>query len=78
MGGNGVPAHGGQSAAAVLKKRGDILWPVDKACKGCRYYKMMQCPSAMICDYISIEGKKRPCRPGKDCTVKTLKERRKK
>lgn len=39
-------------------------------CEGCRYffghYQQNAC-----CNYIFMVGHRRPCPPGKDCTVKT-------
>lgn len=43
-------------------------------CEGCLYYggefEYNKC-----CNYIFVHGKKRPCPPGKDCTVKVKKSR---
>lgn len=41
----------------------------DKHCKGCYYYRCM-CSEIYCCAYIFVEDKRRPCPPGKDCTVK--------
>lgn len=40
-----------------------------KYCKGCTYQGYVGC--WLICDYIGITGHKRPCKFGKDCTVRT-------
>lgn len=42
----------------------------DKYCMGCRYYRMINGGEQMYCSYIFEEDRKRPCDPGKDCTVK--------
>lgn len=41
----------------------------DKDCKGCCHYR---CGNGWlyVCSYIFDVGKRRPCPPGKDCTVK--------
>lgn len=45
--------------------------PNQKYCEGCVYYfgeyQINKC-----CNYIFIEGKRRPCQPGKDCTVEIM------
>lgn len=50
----------------------------DPACEGCIYYKKLD-PNGgnaqKACHYILVEGHRRPCDPGKDCTVKVLGER---
>lgn len=46
----------------------------DRACKGCVY--LSRCGNLGCCNYIFIEGKRRPCPPSKACTVKTKKKRR--
>ena len=43
-----------------------------KHCKGCVY--LGGHPDYRTCNYIFIEDKRRPCPPGKDCTVKKLKK----
>lgn len=45
-------------------------------CKGC-IYQGYAGGEQRCCDYIFIEGKRRPCPPGKDCTVKTTERKRK-
>lgn len=35
-----------------------------RPCEGCRY------ASGASCDYYLITGRRRPCPPGQDCTVK--------
>ena len=39
----------------------------DTYCEGCEYLAKS---SDVYCDYNSIEGRKRPCRAGRDCTVR--------
>ena len=39
----------------------------DTYCEGCEYLAKS---SDVYCDYNSIAGHKRPCRPGKECTVR--------
>ena len=41
----------------------------DRACKGCYY--LTQAGGYGCCNYIFMEGHRRPCPPGKACTVKT-------
>ena len=41
--------------------------PNSKYCEGCIYF---QGDSMRCCNYIFIVGNRRPCPPGKDCTVK--------
>lgn len=41
-------------------------------CAGCIYYGT----STLTCDYILLEDRRRPCPPGKGCTVKRTKRRR--
>ena len=48
----------------------------DKYCKGCIYYKSVN-GWDKYCDYIFAVGHKRPCDPGKGCTVKTKKKKTK-
>ena len=45
-------------------------------CYGCKY-SCMGSGWAIYCEYIFIEGHRRPCPGGKDCTVKDTKSRRK-
>lgn len=49
----------------------------DPHCKGCIY---LGCVGGGMgcCNYIFIEGKRRPCPPGKECTVKTTERQLKK
>lgn len=43
-----------------------------RACRGCDYQA-----GGKYCDYIGITGHRRPCPPGKDCTVKKMTGKRK-
>lgn len=43
----------------------------DPKCKGCIYLS----ESVGCCDYIGHTDKRRPCPPGKDCTVKKVSKR---
>lgn len=43
---------------------------MQRNCKDCRYYQK----SFPCCDYIDIEGHRRPCKAGDDCTVKEVGE----
>lgn len=49
----------------------------DRACKGCIYMgwtgSYLGC-----CNYIFMKNQRRPCPPGKGCTVKETKKQRKK
>ncbi len=49
----------------------------DKNCNGCKYYHQIS-THLLGCHYIFMEGKRRPCDPGKDCTVKDTGKRRRK
>lgn len=44
-----------------------------RACKGCIYYGLIG-PYG-CCNYIFIKDERRPCPPGKDCTVKQKRKR---
>ena len=51
----------------------------DKHCAGCIYYRLIYSPPERCCYYLLDTGRKRPCGPGKDCTVKdTTKTRKRK
>ena len=47
-----------------------------RACLGCIYMGWVGGWYG-CCNYIFMEGKRRPCPPGKDCTVKTKKRKKK-
>lgn len=49
----------------------------DKNCCNCYYYQGGS-DMDLCCNYIFIEDQKRPCPPGKDCTVKRPRKRRRK
>lgn len=40
----------------------------NEACLGCIYFA----ETTLTCDYILMTDKRRPCPPGKDCTVKSV------
>lgn len=40
---------------------------IDEHCVGCYYYRG---EAALFCCYLLVTDKKRPCPPGKDCTVR--------
>lgn len=42
----------------------------DKHCAGCVYYRCVYSGPDRCCCYIFMTNQKRPCPPGKDCTVK--------
>lgn len=44
---------------------------VDEECMGCFYYGTI-CDNLRYCSYILVENRRRPCPPGKGCTVKKL------
>lgn len=48
----------------------------DENCIGCRYYRLLNGGPQMYCNYIFEEDRKRPCDPGKDCTVRRIKSGR--
>lgn len=63
--------------AASENANGSLPVPVenDPTCEGCKYYARLGSGSSqMACHYLLIEGRRRPCDPGKDCTVKVLGE----
>lgn len=49
----------------------------DEHCVGCRYYRLINGGLQMYCNYIFAEDKKRPCDPGKDCTVRVKRKEKK-
>ena len=49
----------------------------DPACVGCIYMGWIACYMG-CCNYLLMTGKRRPCPPGKDCTVKYKPKKRKK
>lgn len=46
---------------------------IDKHCIGCKYY-MGICEYIYYCSYFAKEDKRRPCPPGKGCTVRKEKK----
>ena len=48
----------------------------ERACAGCVYFGWVGSYLG-CCNYILMEGKRRPCPPGKGCTVKTKKKGKK-
>lgn len=48
--------------------------PNSQYCKGCRYWDGNS--GCHCCNYIFIEGHRRPCPPGKECTVRKAKKRK--
>ena len=38
-------------------------------CRGCKYAAVLR-SNLIVCDYLSIEKKRRPCPPGSECTVR--------
>lgn len=46
-------------------------------CKDCIYSAQIECGHAICCDYILITGHRRPCHPGRECTVQIRKTKRK-
>ena len=48
----------------------------DRACKGCIYLTFLN-GYVGCCNYLFQVGKRRPCPPGKDCTAKETKKRKK-
>ena len=48
----------------------------DKYCKGCIYCAKIT-DEIWYCSYIFRENKRRPCDPGKGCTVKTKRKKTK-
>lgn len=46
----------------------------DKHCDGCFYYRATNLD--WYCAYIFLTGSRRPCPPGKECTVKIAKNKR--
>ena len=54
-----------------------VKMATDRYCIDCKYYQGNN-ESILTCCYIFIEDKKRPCDPGKDCTVKVKRRRKRK
>ena len=50
---------------------------VDRYCVGCQYLKKIT-DDIYFCSYMLDTDKRRPCPPGRGCTVRTLKKRGKK
>ena len=50
-----------------------IYNPYSKYCKDCVYYMG---GFTKFCQYIFVEDKRRPCPPGKDCTVKVKRSKK--
>lgn len=48
----------------------------DKHCDGCKYYSKIT-GAIYYCTYLMQTDRRRPCPPGKGCTVKIPKKRRK-
>lgn len=48
---------------------------IARYCRGCTYWGGGN-ESAACCNYIFMEGQRRPCPPGKGCTVKRLRKGR--
>ena len=46
-----------------------------KYCEGCKYYHMVSSGTCKYCNYIFVEHHKRPCPPGKGCTVREEREK---
>ena len=65
--GNATQTKGTQNANCIF----------DPHCDGCEYYTKVGVSTTYVCDYILVEGHKRPCPPGEKCTVKSVKARRK-
>lgn len=49
----------------------------NKDCAGCKYYSSIT-KAVYYCTYFLETGRRRPCPPGKGCTVKIPKKRRSK
>ena len=49
---------------------------VDSYCRGCIYYHG-HTNYVKYCGYLFTTGKRRPCNPGKGCTAKETKRKRK-
>ncbi len=47
---------------------------MDKHCLGCKYYRCIY-EEMWYCAYLIETDKRRPCPPGKGCTVKAKKEK---
>ncbi len=47
---------------------------MDKHCLDCRYYQGAY-EADLCCCYLLITDQRRPCPPGKGCTVKVIKKR---
>ena len=49
----------------------------DPYCMNCKHYRRAGADTLKMCHYIFDKDMMRPCPPGKDCTVKELKRRKK-
>jgi len=49
---------------------------IDKHCLGCRMYAKIY-DDLCYCSYLFVKDHRRPCPPGKDCTVKEMRRKRK-
>lgn len=49
----------------------------DSYCLNCIYY-VGKCDIALCCNYYLMTDKRRPCDPGTGCTVRVLRERKRK
>ena len=49
----------------------DVKTDIQRAleCRGCKYSAVLR-SNLIVCDYLSIEKKRRPCPPGLKCTVR--------
>lgn len=59
----------------MVGKDNSISWEPDKACDGCLYYQCLTHGGIWICNYILMRGHRRPCEPGKACTVRVKMKR---
>ena len=69
MGGWADPGEG--RVTTLLQKR-----VCDRTCKGCIYFGVVG--DYGCCNYIFMADKRRPCPPGKGCTVKVALKRKRK
>ncbi len=49
-----------------MKEKGYDL----SGCRGCQYFNVLSDGTTKLCEYILQTGRRRPCPPGRGCTVK--------
>lgn len=65
-------------ASRAKRKAESEMRKVDEHCIGCNFLTEIHANGTLLtaCYYLGFTGKKRPCPPGKDCTVKDTSKRK--